>query len=234
MSRKAKYSKEFKLNIVNEYMNGIGVTELIRKYECCDNDIYRWVNEYMAHGTEALQITHKNKSYSSEFKLMVVEEYLSGATSYNLLAIKHKIPSSRQIRNWVKMYNGYEGNLKAYKPIGGIIMTKGRKTSFEERIEIVEDCLKNGENYIVTAEKFKVSYNQIYSWLNKYKTQGVSALKDNRGKGKAIEDMDEIEKLQAENKLLRAKLARLEMEDDLKKKLQEVQMRLESNTRKKK
>lgn len=96
-------------------------------------------------------------------------------------------------------------------------MTKGRKTTFQERINIVEDCLKNGGDYNATALKFNISYNQIYSWVNKYKSQGVVALKDNRGKGKSLEDMSNVEQLEVENKLLRAKLQRLEMEVDLKK-----------------
>jgi transposase-like protein len=142
---------------------------------------------------------------------MVVEEYLRGGIGLKPLAIKHKIPSHREILRWIKMYNGHEGNLKAYKANGGITMTKGRKTTFEERIEIVEDCLKNGENYNATALKFNVSYNQIYSWVSKYNKHGVAALKDNRGKGKSLEDMDKVESLEAENKLLRDKLAQLEM-----------------------
>ncbi len=37
-------------------------------------------------------------------------------------------------------------------------MTKGRKTTWEERIEIVQDTLANGKSYQQTAEKYRVSY----------------------------------------------------------------------------
>ncbi len=44
-------------------------------------------------------------------------------------------------------------------------MTKGRKITYEERIEIVEDCLGNGQDYLATVDKYRVSYQQIYSWV---------------------------------------------------------------------
>ena len=234
MGKRIKFSFEIKLQAVRESMNGAGSAELARKYGCSYKQINRWVNRYKASGEEALYDNHKNRSYSTEFKLTVVKEYLRGGIGLAPLAIKYKIPSDRQIREWIKRYNGYEGNLKAYKANGGITVTKGRKTTFQERINIVEDCLKNGGDYNATTLKFNISYNQIYSWVNKYKSQGVVALKDNRGKGKSLEDMNNVEQLEAENKLLRAKLQRLEMEVDLKKKLNEVQMRLEFTIRNKK
>ena len=40
-------------------------------------------------------------------------------------------------------------------------MTKGRKTSFEERIEIVEYCIALDHNYTATAEKMKYPINRL-------------------------------------------------------------------------
>ena len=36
---------------------------------------------------------------------------------------------------------------------GRAIMTKGRKTTFEERVEIVQYCIKHSHNYSETAKK---------------------------------------------------------------------------------
>ena len=63
-------------------------------------------------------------------------------------------------------------------------MTKGRKTTFEERIEIVQYCIAHNHNYAETAEKYQVSYQQARSYTVKYEAGGVDALKDNRGKRK--------------------------------------------------
>jgi transposase-like protein len=206
---------------------------LARKYSCDDKIMRKWVNLYKAFGKEALEETHLNRSYTEEFKLMVVEEYLNGGISLESIALKYGIRSKTQVHNWIKMYNGYK-KLKSYKTGGGINMAKGRKTTYEERIAIVEDCLKNGQDYNATAQKYSVSYHQVYSWVTKYNDKGVKALKDNRGRGKSIEDMDKVERLEAENKLLKAKLERLEIEVELKKKLEEIQMHLAYTTKKKK
>jgi Mor family transcriptional regulator len=41
-------------------------------------------------------------------------------------------------------------------------MTKGRKTTLQERIEIVQYTIANDLNYQETAEKYRVSYQQVY------------------------------------------------------------------------
>ncbi|MDT2265411.1 helix-turn-helix domain-containing protein [Paenibacillus larvae] len=66
-----------------------------------------------------------------------------------------------------------------------------------------------------TADKFQVSYQQVYSWTNKYLTSGVDALQDRRGKRKSEDEMSEVEKLRAQNKLLQAENRRKQMEIDL-------------------
>ena len=164
---------------------------------------------------------------------MIINEYLEGGISYPQLALKYNIPSNTQVISWVKKYNNHK-ELNSYKLGGGMIMRKGRKTTYDEKIEIVEYCLKNGLDYVATANEYEVSYQQIYSWVSKYNDKGIIALKDNRGHGKSLEDMDEVEKLKAENKLLKAKIERFQIEEELKKKLQEVEIRLVSITRKKK
>ena len=104
-------------------------------------------------------------------------------------------------------------------------MTQGRKTSFEERVEIVQYCIEHQNDYIETARKYKVSYQQVYSWTTKFETQDVEALRDKRGKRKPLEKMSELEKLKAENKLLEAKNKRQQMEIDFLKKLEEIERR---------
>jgi transposase len=173
-------------------------------------------------GIIGLVTPSSNQSYTSQFKDRVVQEYLSGAGSELDLAVKYGICSRRTVSSWIKQYNSHEDTLKSY--LGGRIhMTKGRKTTLAERIEIVEYCIENDLDYTKTAEQFRVSYTQVYSWVKKYNGRGVSALKDSRGKGKSLEDMNEMERLQAENKLLEAKNKHLQMENDVLKKLEELE-----------
>ena len=101
-------------------------------------------------------------------------------------------------------------------------MAKGRKTTQEERAEIVAFCIEHNTDYGLTVETYKVSYQQIYTWVRKYEEGGVDGLKDNRGRVKPVDEMSEIEKLKAEMKILEAKNRQLEIENAFIKKLQEL------------
>ncbi len=165
----------------------------------------------------------KYKKYSVELKLQAVQDYLNGGGSYVTVSKKYGLRSKTQLENWVLWYNGH----KEFKERRGarteIYMTKGRKTTLEERIEIVEYCIEHGKDYPATIEKYGVSYQQIYSWVRKYEETGVDGLRDGRGRTKPVEEMTDIEKLQAENRLLKAQLRDKEVEMLLLKKLQELE-----------
>ena len=137
---------------------------------------------------------------------------------------KFKIHSTTQLRNWIKKYNGHE-ELKASETGGTVIMTKGRKTTFEERIEIASYCISHDHNYAETAEKFCVSYQQARNYTVKYENGGIDALQDNRGKRKPEDTLTEIERLRAELKLEKAKRQKAEMEASFLKKLNEIERR---------
>ena len=166
--------------------------------------------------------SHKNKKYSSELKLQAVQDYHSGKGSYETLKEKYKIRSSTQLKNWVKRYNGHREIKKRSAAKGEIYMTKGRKTTQEERTEIVAFCIEHGKDYGLTVETYKVSYQQIYSWVKKYKEKGVAGLTDRRGKAKPENELTEEERLRQENKILQAKIKDQEMEIALLKKLREL------------
>ena len=104
-------------------------------------------------------------------------------------------------------------------------MTKGRKTTFDERVEIVQYCIVHDHNYAETAAKYSISYQQARNYTVKYEAGGVEALRDRRGRVKPMDELSELEKLRAENKILRAKKERAEMEVSFLKKLDEIERR---------
>jgi transposase len=104
-------------------------------------------------------------------------------------------------------------------------MTKGRSTSWKERIDIVLYCLAHNRNYRSTSEKYQVSYNQVYQWVKKYETGGEDALKDGRGRTKAPEELNEADRQKLTMKKLEYENARLRAENALLKKLQELEGR---------
>ena len=166
--------------------------------------------------------SHKNKVYSTEFKVTAVEAYLRGEGSYRDLCKRFGISHNDVLRKWVLWYNGHRELKERSSAKGEIYMTKGRRTTQEERAEIVAFCIEHNKDYGLTVETYNVSYQQIYAWVRKYEEGGVDKLKDNRGRTKPVEEMTEVEKLKAEMKILEAKNRQLEIENAFIKKLQEL------------
>ena len=166
--------------------------------------------------------SHKNNKYSKEMKLQAVKDYLNGEGSYETLKEKYKLRSSTQLKNWVMWYNGHKEFKERSSSKGEIYMTKGRKTTQEERAEIVGFCIEHGKDYGLTVETFKVSYQQIYTWVKKYEEKGVNGLTDRRGKAKPENELTEEDRLRQENKILQAKIKDQEIEIALLKKLREL------------
>ena len=98
-----------------------------------------------------------------------------------------------------------------------------KKTTKEERREIVAYCLEHGKDYKETAAKYGVSYSQIYQWVRHYEEQGEAGLEDRRGKRKSDDEIDELERLRRENQRLKAKLQESERLNLLLKKVKEFE-----------
>lgn len=99
----AKYSYEFKKKIVEAYLNDEGVYKYLadKYYIPSFNNIKKWVRAYQANGDEGLCCSRKQKNYSFEYKLDVVELCLSSGVSYQDLASQEKINNPAQICKWV-------------------------------------------------------------------------------------------------------------------------------------
>lgn len=102
----AKYSFEFKKQVVMEYLNGEGgLHSLTRKHNIPSSQNLRtWVDNYKAFGDEGLQRSRSRKTYSFEYKLHVVELYLSSELSYQELAIQEGINNPCLIVQWVRLF----------------------------------------------------------------------------------------------------------------------------------
>lgn len=228
MSKK-KYTKEFKLKLLKEHSGqGISFWKLGKQYGIEASIIRRWWYAYDALGEDGL-IKHNSNlcNYSGEFKLKVVKEYLAGGVSQQTLAKKYGILTPSTIGSWLKAYNNHE-ELTDSRTKGEYLMVKdnkGRKTTLEERIAIVEHCTANANNYALTAKEYHCSYGQVYAWVKKYGAQGMEGLYDRRGRSKPADELTELEQLQAENRLLKAQAKQQQMEIDFLKKLDAVERR---------
>jgi Transposase and inactivated derivatives len=225
MVRKSKVSSETKIDFVRRYLEGkTSISCEARRLGINPKSIEQWISIYESLGTDGLITKSENATYSSNLKMQAVLDYLKGQSSYRIICIKYGIRSYSQLRRWVLKYNGHE-RLKSSGTGGASYMTEGRKTTFDERVEIVQYCIAHEHDYLETSEQYKISYQQARNYTIKYESGGVEALADNRGKRKPVEQMTELEKLRAENKILRAEKERAEMETLFLKKLEEIERR---------
>ena len=225
MSRKSRYSIEQRVQACEDYRNGTHSLE-----EICTalgttrkKTIMEWSKKYNKYGILAFQEKLNNKSYTKDFKLQVVEEYITEQSSLEELIIKYDISSTTQLRSWILMYNANR-ELKDYNPKREVYMAEARrKTTIEERREIVEYCINHERNYKDTASLYDVSYNQVYSWVKKYDANGNDALIDKRGHHKTDDEVDELERLRRENLRLKSQLKEKDMLTELLKKVKEFE-----------
>ena len=198
--------------------------EAARRLDVDESQVRKWVFRYKAHGAEAFREQERSTVYSSELKAQAVREYIKGNLSQREIAAKYGLRSTSQIRDWIKVYNS--GRNFERQMSGGSRMKQGRETTQEERIAIVRDCLENGSNFGAAAIKYNVSYQQVYTWVKKFKELGEAGLEDRRGK--RIVDQEprtELEKAQIEIAQLKHELYMTKMERDLLKKLKELERR---------
>ena len=223
MSRKSKYSFEFKIQAVKQYLNGKGsYPSLANALGVNSSNVKRWVKAYKANGEDALKPQKYNQSYSKEFKLNCVAAYLAGEGSYQYLTNKFGLKSDAQLRQWVIKYNSHQ-ELKDYNPIPEAYMTSKRKTTLEERQNIVKYCQEHNWNYNETALKFACSYGQVYRWCKKYQEQGLEGLKDKRGHHLNESELSETEKLRREVERLKVENRVKDRQIDFLKKVKDLE-----------
>jgi transposase-like protein len=225
MGRKSKIAFDEKLRAVKDYLSGErGASQICFDLQVERSSFRSWLRKYQEHGNRGLETLNDNVHYPETVKLEAVTDYLKGLGSLHQICSKYNISSHGVLHGWIKKYNGHE-IFKSRNSRGDKNMTKGRQTTYEERTEIVAFCVENNDNYQLTSERFKVSYQQVYTWVQKYKKQGYESLIDRRGKRKGAEELSESEKFAAQLKLLEAENKRLRMENDFLKKLDEVERR---------
>lgn len=182
--------------------------------------------KYNAEGIDGLKEAKQWKRYSEDLKNQDVEYYLDGKASLKRTCEKFNISDPSVLRQWIKLYTSgkeIKSTSKGREP-----MTKGRKTTLKERLEIAQYTIANDFNYHEATEKYEVSYQQVYNWVRKYQQGGEQSFEDRRGK--ALESkttLTEEERLQLRIKELNHRNQYLEAENGLLKKLKEIERRKE-------
>ena len=99
----AKYTFEFKKKVVQEYLDGKGGYAYIAKQNGipAKSHLRRWVNAYKEFGDEGLLRSRQKNNYSFQFKLSMVELYLTSEVSYQELSLSQGINNPNLLVKWV-------------------------------------------------------------------------------------------------------------------------------------
>ncbi|KRN98539.1 transposase [Ligilactobacillus pobuzihii] len=213
-----------RLQAVTSILQGqTSVKAAAKRVKASHSTIENWLRAYRAAGVTGLEESHTRKVYSTELKLQAVLAYLSSNWSLKSVCDKYEISSRSVLRRWIDQYNS--GKTLEQKR-GNSQMNAGRKIGLKERIEIAQYTIANELDYQKAMKKFGVSYSQVYSWVRKYREQGSDGLADRRGKSLASKpQLSEKEAQELRIKELEARNQYLEVENDLLKKLKEIERR---------
>ena len=224
MSKRKKIKAEDKIRTAKACANGtISLNAAAEQLGIHQSVVDDWVRLYQTEGIGAFLPREANRRYDPVVKEAAVKDYLSGRDSLRGICKIYKIRSTRQLRDWIMVYNGHK-DFK--KQTGGSRMTKGRETTQAERIAVAKACIANGKNYGEVAITYNVSYQQARSWSLKYIEGGEAALEDRRGQRTAQQQpRTPEEEMKIRIAQLEHELYMTRMERDLLKKLEEIERR---------
>jgi transposase len=109
----SKYSEQFKLAIVHQYLSGkAGYKGIAHEHNLPHATVRWWVSLHREHGTDGL--ARKSSHYSAEFRLAVLQRMWDGDLSYRQVSAEFNIRSAGSIAQWERSYNS--GGLDALAP----------------------------------------------------------------------------------------------------------------------
>jgi len=166
----AKYSDEFKLMVVREYLTGpLGFKLLVRKYEMTSpSQIRNWVNLYKKHGAVGLSRKKHNEVYSVQFKLDVLSFMKRTGAFQTETALHFGLTNPSMISSWKKKF--LEGGVDALdNPKGRLAMSDKAKsvkkskqpaqqneTTREQKLEQENELLRLEVAYLKKLRAFQM------------------------------------------------------------------------------
>lgn len=217
-----RHSPEFKLEVVMMIeTGGVALSQILKTYDLPKSSVRNWIRRYRTDGADAFLKPQAWKAYTKETKTNAVLDHIHGRHSDLEILRKYGISGHGVLERWVKQYTGH----KEFKTTsrGRTPMTKGRKTTFDEKLAAVLDCISQNRNFREAAETHRVSYQQLYLWVKKYDQGGPDALLDRRGRNKEDGTLTPEELVQVEMRRLAKENEFLRMQNDYLKKLKEVE-----------
>lgn len=133
----AKYSEEFKIKLVTEYLNGnLGYKLLAKKYNMPSRTpLQDWVRAYKTEGIEGLKRRKTKEVYSVQFKLDTIQFMLKTGASYQETTEQFRLNNPSLIHSWMKIFNeqGVEGLKPKTKGQPSMSKKSNKQTKKEEK-----------------------------------------------------------------------------------------------------
>ena len=158
MSRKRKYSDEFRLNVVQEYLSGKhgGFRVIAKEHGIDRGELRRWVHLYELHGAEGL--TAVSGPYSGEFKIHVVEYMHMNQMSLTETANYFCIPCHPTVAKWERIY--YEEGPEAL-----LEERRGRKNMGKKKSSKPKKNVNENEDLLAEVQRLRME-NEYLKKLN--------------------------------------------------------------------
>lgn len=102
----SKYSKHFKLDVINTYLSRQdSQRQVAEAFGICPRQLYDWLSIYNRYGAAALAPSNQQRDYSVDFKLAVLNYKRQHQASSTEVALHFQIPSCSTIWVWEQRYN---------------------------------------------------------------------------------------------------------------------------------
>lgn len=107
--------------------------------------------------------------FNEEFKLMVVQEYLSGSLGYRAIAKKYEVGAT-PLRKWVRAYKEFGYN--------GLLVKKTKQFySVQFKLDVLNFMKRTGASHQDTAIHFNLNDpTLVASWYHRFLKEGIEGL----------------------------------------------------------
>lgn len=101
-----KYTKEFKIKLVTEYLSGEsgGSPMVAKKYDIPEGTLQNWIIKYQSGGFDNLSKKQNQDKFTSEFKLSVIQYRQINNTSLRETAEHFNLVNGTMVYSWEKAY----------------------------------------------------------------------------------------------------------------------------------
>lgn len=147
-----KLKLEDKLKIIDLYNEGCSTSQISKQFKVSDWIIENIKRQYREHGIESFKEKGKNKKYSSEFKMKIVNRVLNGESKSGIAA--ELCVNKGMIHSWVKKYKelGYNGLIEKKKGRSPKMKPKNNETKLDILIDDKDKIIKEQAEKIAQLE----------------------------------------------------------------------------------